>query len=149
MGGSALERQSSRRSTDFVTSWTALLCALLLRTRNVKKRKKFWVHPITSQRLLRGKFYSLYEDLKAHPQKFFLDVSECLVQYLINCWFCLVQVLHFKIPEWKSPCHQKDVWCVFVRASLHMRREENPTRCHCMLYCTYDMLNMFRALMCP
>ena len=30
-----------------------------------------------------------------------------------------------------------------------MRREKEPTRCHCMLYCTYDMLNMFRALLCP
>jgi hypothetical protein len=36
-----------------------------------KERKKFWVHPITSQRLLKGKFYSLYEDLRAHPQKIF------------------------------------------------------------------------------
>jgi hypothetical protein len=35
------------------------------------KRKKFGVHPITSQMLLKGKFYSLYEDLKAHPQKVF------------------------------------------------------------------------------
>jgi hypothetical protein len=49
----------------------ALVCALLLRTRNVKKRKKFWLHPVTSQRLLRGKFYSLYEDLRAHPKFFF------------------------------------------------------------------------------
>ena len=40
-------------------------------------------------------------------------------------------------------------WCVFVRASLHMRREEKPTRCHCMLYCTYDILNMFRILLFP
>ena len=30
-----------------------------------------------------------------------------------------------------------------------MRREEKPTRCHCMLYCIYDTLNMFRALLCP
>jgi len=29
-----------------------------------------------------------------------------------------------------------------------MRREEKPTRCHWMLYCPYDMLNMFRALPC-
>ena len=36
-----------------------------------------------------------------------------------------------------------------VCASLHMHREETPTRLHCMLYCTYDMLNMFRALLCP
>jgi hypothetical protein len=39
--------------------------------RNLRKRKKFWVCPIMSQRLLNGKFYSLYEDLKAHPQKVF------------------------------------------------------------------------------
>jgi len=31
----------------------------------------FWLHPITSQRLLKGKFYSLYEDLKVHPQEHF------------------------------------------------------------------------------
>ena len=49
----------------------ALVCAVLLRTSNVKKRKKFWQHPITSQRLLKGKFCSLQEDLKAHPQTFF------------------------------------------------------------------------------
>jgi hypothetical protein len=48
----------------------ALVCALVLRKRNVKKRKKFWVHPITSQKLLKGKFTSLYEDLTAHPQFF-------------------------------------------------------------------------------
>ena len=30
-----------------------------------------------------------------------------------------------------------------------MRREENRTRCHWMVYCTYDTLNMFRALLCP
>jgi len=40
-------------------------------------------------------------------------------------------------------------WCLSVRASLHMRREEKPTRCHCMLYCTCDTLNMFRALLYP
>ena len=39
--------------------------------------------------------------------------------------------------------------CLSVRASLRMRREEKPTRCHWMGYCTYDMLNMFRALLCP
>ena len=33
--------------------------------------------------------------------------------------------------------------------SFVMRREEKPTRCHWMVYCTYNMLNMFRALLCP
>ena len=30
-----------------------------------------------------------------------------------------------------------------------MRREEKPTRYHRMVYCIYNMLNMFRALLCP
>ena len=40
-------------------------------------------------------------------------------------------------------------WCVFDRALLHMRRDEKLTRCHWMVYCTYNMLNMFRTLLCP
>ena len=30
-----------------------------------------------------------------------------------------------------------------------VRREEKPTRCHWMLYCTHDTLNVFRVLLCP
>ena len=39
--------------------------------------------------------------------------------------------------------------CVCVCARARARRDEKPTRCHCTLYCTYDTLNMFRALPCP
>jgi len=42
----------------------------------------------------------------------------------------------------KLPYHTKNTF-------KRMRTEEKPTRCHCMLYCTYDMLNIFRALPCP
>ena len=28
-------------------------------------------------------------------------------------------------------------------------REKKPARCHWMVYCTYNMLNIFRALLCP
>ena len=38
---------------------------------------------------------------------------------------------------------------MFVRAPLHMRRKEKPTRFHRIIYCTYNMLNKFRALLCP
>ena len=31
----------------------------------------------------------------------------------------------------------------------HIRREEKPTICHWMVYCTYNMVNMFRKLLCP
>ena len=37
----------------------------------------------------------------------------------------------------------------FEATTWNVCREEKPTRCHSMLYCTYDMLNMFRALLCP
>jgi len=85
----------------------ALVDALLFGTGNVKQKMEFWVHPIRSQRLRKRKFCPLYEWLKVHPQMF-LDISACPVQQLIDCWFLLVQFLHFKIPEWQSPCHQKE-----------------------------------------
>ena len=52
---------------DFVES--VAVCALLLRTR-AKRRKRFWVHPLVSQRLLKGQSHKLY-DLRIHPKKFF------------------------------------------------------------------------------
>jgi len=46
------------------------VCAFLLRTR-AKRRKRFWVHPLVSQKLLKGQFHKLNEDLHIHPKKFF------------------------------------------------------------------------------
>jgi len=53
---------------DFVES--GAVCALLLRVR-AKRRKRLWVNPLVSQRLLKGQFHNLYEDLRIHPKKFF------------------------------------------------------------------------------
>ena len=53
---------------DFVAS--VAVCTLLLRTR-AKRRKRFWVHPLVSQRLLKEQFHRLYENLHIHPKKFF------------------------------------------------------------------------------
>ena len=50
---------------------TAAVCALVLRIRKKKIRRQYWVHPIYSCRLLKGKFYTLYENLHEHPIKFF------------------------------------------------------------------------------
>ena len=36
-----------------------------------------------------------------------------------------------------------------VNTLKRVRREEKPTRCHWMFYCTYSMLNMFRAPLYP
>ena len=99
----------------------ALVCALLLRKRNVKKRKKFCLHPITSQKLLKGKFYSLYEELKAHPKRFFLfryfkmssaTVDKLLVLLGPSLTFQDIWMRKPVPPEEspatrRKPCHQK------------------------------------------
>ena len=46
-----------------------LMAAYLKRIK--KQKRKYWVHPINSARLLKGTFYTLYEDLKADNNKFF------------------------------------------------------------------------------
>ena len=47
--------------------------------------------------------------------------------------------------KWKS---KLDV-CLSVDRCICVEREKKKTWCHWMLYCTYDMLNMFRAPPCP
>ena len=50
---------------------TAAVCALVLRISKKKIRRRYWVHPIYSCRLLKGKFYTPYENLREHLIKFF------------------------------------------------------------------------------
>ena len=56
------------------------------------------------------------------------------------CNFVFTGIRHCPV-SWYSWFHNK--------ISHRLRREEKPTRCHCVLYCIYDTLNMFRALLCP
>jgi len=39
--------------------------------------------------------------------------------------------------------------CLHLTTCFRLSREEKPTRCLWMVYCTYNMLNMFWALLCP
>jgi len=117
----AIERQSHGTSTDSVTSWIARIwhwCVLLLlRKRNVKKGKKFWVHPITSHL-----FIYLYINIYIYIYKYifvylyiyiyiyifiytyiFLYIYIYLFIY-INLWMCLqvlilIAVLYDKISK--------------------------------------------------
>ncbi|PNF25675.1 hypothetical protein B7P43_G00639, partial [Cryptotermes secundus] len=34
-------------------------------------KREYWVHPIYSERLLKGKFYTLYHELRQYPSEFF------------------------------------------------------------------------------
>ena len=47
---------------DFIQ--TACVCALLLRIGKDRRKKRHWVHPVVSKRLLNEQFYKLYEDLR-------------------------------------------------------------------------------------
>jgi hypothetical protein len=47
---------------------TTAACALLLRFRE-KRKQEYWVHPIYSKHLLKGKFYTLYHELRQYPSK--------------------------------------------------------------------------------
>jgi hypothetical protein len=83
------------------------MCALLLRIR-AKRRKRLWVHPIVSQRLLKGQFHKLYEDLRIHPKNS-LDILEWpAVSTSFHPW------LDQKLPTerlWRRHlCHQKKDW---------------------------------------
>jgi hypothetical protein len=49
---------------------TTVVCALLLRFRK-KRKREYWVHPIYSERLLKGKFYTLYHELRQYSSNFF------------------------------------------------------------------------------
>ena len=50
---------------------TACICALLLRIRKDRRKKRHWVHPVVSKKLLDGQFLKLYEDLRNCQGKFF------------------------------------------------------------------------------
>jgi hypothetical protein len=50
---------------------TACVCALLLRIRKDRHKKRHWVHPVVSRILLVGEFHKLYEDLRNKRGKFF------------------------------------------------------------------------------
>ena len=69
--------------------------------------------------------------------------------YSIKWLVCITEIESVYCAVRTETLNVVQVWCVFVRASLHLRRQEKPTRCHWMVYCTYNMLNMFRALLCP
>jgi len=50
---------------------TACVCALLLIIRKDRLKKRQWVSPVVSKRLLNGQFYKLYGDLRNCRGKFF------------------------------------------------------------------------------
>nr|CAH7718263.1 unnamed protein product [Callosobruchus chinensis] len=50
---------------------TSNVCALeIFRRKKKRLRRKYWTHPIYCDRLLKGKFYTLFHTLRNSPDKF-------------------------------------------------------------------------------
>jgi len=69
------------------------------------------------------------------------------------CTRKLKTILHIWAHETDIPLWHPVQWrLVLPRFSQHMWQyayRRKPSRCYWMIYCTYNLLNMFRALTCP
>jgi hypothetical protein len=65
----------------------AIFCALMVRNRKNKWKKDNWVHPIYSDRLLKGIFYTLHEKLRDYPKNvhlgYYVINGECYIEPLM------------------------------------------------------------------
>lgn len=48
-----------------------VICAFEIHKRKMKRKKRYWVHPLYTERLFKGKFYTIYSELRQYPPKFF------------------------------------------------------------------------------
>jgi hypothetical protein len=68
----------------------ACVCALHLRIRKVRRKKRLWIQPIVCKRFLNGQLHKSYEDLGSCRGKFFsyfrLSV-ESFEKLLVRCGY--------------------------------------------------------------
>lgn len=78
--------------TDMPLSKTqkAALALLLVIRRRHRQNRRWWIHPIISERSIRGKFVTLYRKLQMHPEKYLeyyrmsLNSFNCLLSAVKN-----------------------------------------------------------------
>jgi len=92
---------------DFVE--LVVVCALLLRTR-VKRRKRFWVHPLVSQRLLKGQLHKLCEDLRVHPKKKFFGYFRMTCSSFNELSSIIRPKITYQNTVMRASCYQKKDW---------------------------------------
>ncbi|PNF34269.1 hypothetical protein B7P43_G16821 [Cryptotermes secundus] len=73
---------------------TAVVCAILLRLKEERKRQ-YWVHPIYSERLLKGKFYTLRIPIK------FFSYCRMSVDSFDELLLLLKPHIFYKNPGWR------------------------------------------------
>ena len=50
----------------------AVLVLAELQKKEQEKKRNYWIHPLLQDRSEKGLFYTLYGDLRSHPDKFFI-----------------------------------------------------------------------------
>ncbi|CAH1969512.1 unnamed protein product [Acanthoscelides obtectus] len=72
-----------------------LLYLLYLRKKKCreKRRRRYWVHPILSQKYVEGAFYTMFEKFREHDEKFFnyFRMSTATFDYLLEKLSCSLQ----------------------------------------------------------
>jgi hypothetical protein len=74
------------------------------------------------------------------------------IKLLIQFFVSSICVEHHVFIIRKTICYMQILWYVFhaeVTIKGYICGEEKPTRCHLMIYCSYELFYMFRALICP
>ena len=56
---------------DTVNRGRCCRVSILFNSEKKARKRRFWVHPIVSQTLLKGAFVTLYSELREHPRIFF------------------------------------------------------------------------------
>ncbi|KAF9819596.1 hypothetical protein SFRURICE_005549 [Spodoptera frugiperda] len=62
----------------------AICVYLLLRKKERKKKRQYWVHPILRDRLTHGQFQTLYPKLRSFEPKFFNYLRMSINSFLMN-----------------------------------------------------------------
>ena len=81
---------------------TACVCALLLRIRKGRRKKRHWIHPVVSKRLLNGQFYKLYEDLRncnGNIFSYFRMSIESSHKLLVLIWLRIIYENYFEFRD--------------------------------------------------
>lgn len=97
---------------DFVDQ--VCLSVLLVRRRRRKRVRRFWIHPIISERLHKGKFCLLHEQLKIYPEKFF-EYYRMSIDSFTNLHFMIKPRLLKKATNMRQPISPEEKLAVTLR----------------------------------
>jgi hypothetical protein len=103
----------------------AVVCALVIINRKNNRKKHNWVHPIYSDSLSKGQFYTLHEKPRDYPKKFFGYYRMSVKNIDI-----LLELLKSTI-TYQNTNMRLQLWLQILRLLIvHSGNEQLHSRCH-------------------